>query len=162
MSATIESRVVESGRDDYVDEAWALKEQIRKEDGVLRQRRGFFKDAYRRSTVYCYLESGPTGPERLVGFAAVRRDGYILFLAVSTEYRGEGFGKQLIAQVADNHSSVTCHARTTNEGAIGFYRHLGFEVKRRIENYYEDGGDAFYLKLGTSGGITERLSRLLG
>lgn len=161
MSATIESRVVESGADDYVDEAWALKEQIRREEGVLRQRRGFFKDAYRRSTVYCYVESGPLEPERLVGFAAVRRDGYILFLAVSPEYRGEGFGEQLIAQVADNHSSVTCHARTTNEGAIGFYRHLGFEIKRKIENYYEDGGDAYYLKLGTGGGITDRLSRLL-
>jgi ribosomal-protein-alanine N-acetyltransferase len=161
VSATIESRVVESGADDYVDEAWALKEQIRREDGVLRQRRGFFKDAYRRSTVYCYLETGQLEPERLVGFAAVRRDGYILFLAVSEEYRGDGFGKQLIARVADNHSSVTCHARTTNEPAIGFYKHMGFEVQRRIENYYEDGGDAFYLKLGSSGGITDRLSRLL-
>ncbi|WP_136715325.1 GNAT family N-acetyltransferase [Halorientalis salina] len=161
MSATIESRVVESGADDYVDEAWALKEQIRREDGVLRQRRGFFKDAYRRSTVYCYLETGQLEPERLVGFAAVRRDGYILFLAVSEEYRGNGFGKQLIARVADNHSSVTCHARTTNEPAIGFYKHMGFEVQRRIENYYEDGGDAFYLKLGSGGGITDRLSRLL-
>jgi ribosomal protein S18 acetylase RimI-like enzyme len=81
---------------------------------------------------------------------------------VAPEYRGEGFGKQLVARVAENHSSVTCHARTTNEEAIGFYQHLGFEIKRRIENYYEDSGDAHYLKLGTSGGITERLSRLLG
>ncbi len=161
MSASIESRVVESGADDYVDEAWGLKEQIRRDEGVLRQRRGFFKDAYRRSTVYCYVQSSPKAPERLVGFAAVRRDGYILFLAVSPDHRGEGFGKQLIAQVADNHSSVTCHARTTNEAAVGFYRHLGFEVKRTIENYYEDGGNAYYLKLGTGGGITDRLSRLL-
>jgi len=162
VSATIESRVVESGADDYVDEAWALKEEIRREEGVLRQRRGFFKDAYRRSTVYCYLESGPLEPDRLVGFAAVRRDGYILFLAVSEDHRGEGFGEQLVARVADNYSSVTCHARLTNEPAIGFYRHLGFEVKRRIENYYEDGGDAYYLELDTGGGIAERLSRLLG
>jgi ribosomal protein S18 acetylase RimI-like enzyme len=162
VSATIERRVVESGVDDYVDAAWELKEQIRREEGVLRQRRGFFKDAYRRSTVYCFLESGPLDDDRLVGFAAVRRDGYILFLAVAPEYRGEGFGKQLVARVAENHSSVTCHARTTNEEAIGFYQHLGFEIKRRIENYYEDSGDAHYLKLGTSGGITERLSRLLG
>jgi len=161
VSATIESRVVESGSEDFVDEAWALKEQIRREEGVLRQRRGFFQDAYRRSTVYCYLERGPREPERLVGFAAVRRDGYILFLAVDPEYRGEGVGKQLIARVADNHSSVTCHARTTNEQAIGFYEHVGFGIERRIDNYYEDGGDAYYLKLATGGGIAERLSKLL-
>ncbi|AQL41519.1 GNAT family N-acetyltransferase [Halorientalis sp. IM1011] len=162
MSATVESRVVDAGEDAYVDDAWALKESIRQEEGVLRQRRGFFRDAYRRSTVYLFLERGPVDTERLIGFAAVRRDGYILFLAVADRYRGEGFGERLVARVADAHSSVTCHARTTNEPAIGFYRHLGFEVKRRIDNYYEDGGDAYYLKLGTGGGITERLQKLLG
>jgi len=162
VSAIVESRVVESGDDAYVDEAWRLKEEIRREEGVLRQRRGFFRDAYRRSTVYLYLESGPVEKETLVGFAATRRDGYILFLAVTEEYRGEEFGKQLIARVADDYSSVTCHARTTNEPAIGFYRHLGFEVTRRIDNYYEDGGDAFYLKLDTdSGSLTQKLSSLL-
>jgi ribosomal protein S18 acetylase RimI-like enzyme len=161
VSATVESRVVDAGDDAYVDDAWALKESIRREEGVLRQRRGFFRDAYRRSTVYLFLESGPVDTERLIGFAAVRRDGYILFLAVADGYRDEGFGERLIARVADDHSSVTCHARSTNESAIGFYRHLGFEIKRRIDNYYEDGGDAYYLKLGSEGGITERLQKLL-
>ncbi|MFB6084285.1 MAG: GNAT family N-acetyltransferase [Halorientalis sp.] len=161
MSATVESRVVDAGDDTYVDEAWTLKESIRREEGVLRQRRGFFRDAYRRSTVYLFVESGPVDTERLIGFAAVRRDGYILFLAVADGYRGEGFGERLVARVADDHSSVTCHARTTNESAIGFYRHLGFEVDRRIDNYYEDGGDAYYLKLGAGGGITDRLQQLL-
>jgi ribosomal protein S18 acetylase RimI-like enzyme len=162
VSATIESRVVDSGADDYVDAAWELKEAIRRAEGVLRQRRGFFKDAYRRSTVYCFLKSGPLEEESLVGFAAVRRDGYILFLAVDPDHRGEGFGKRLIARVADNYSSVTCHARTTNQPAIGFYENLGFEIERRIDSYYEDGGDAYYLKLGSGGGITDKLSRLLG
>ncbi|WP_335998538.1 GNAT family N-acetyltransferase [Halorientalis halophila] len=162
MSATIERQVVDAGDDAYVDDAWALKEAIRRKEGILRQRRGFFRDAYRRSTVYLFLESGPVDTERLVGFAAVRRDGYILFLAVAEGFRGEGFGERLVARVAEDHSSVTCHARSTNEPAIGFYRHLGFEIKRRIDNYYEDGGDAYYLKLGDEGGITERLQRLLG
>jgi ribosomal-protein-alanine N-acetyltransferase len=162
VSATIEAKVVEAGDDAYVDDAWHLKEAIRREEGVLRQRRGFFRDAYRRSTVYLYLASGPVEQEELVGFAATRRDGYILFLAVDADYRGENFGKQLVARVADDYASVTCHARTTNEDAINFYQHLGFEVKRRIDNYYEDGGDAFYLKLDTgSGGLTEKLSNLL-
>ncbi|MFB6165532.1 MAG: GNAT family N-acetyltransferase [Haloarculaceae archaeon] len=162
MSATIERRVVEAGSDEFVDDAWALKEDIRRAEGVLRQRRGFFTDAYRRSTVYCFLQREPVGDDRLVGFAAVRRDGYVLFLAVSPEHRGEGYGKELIARVAEDNTAVTCHARTTNEAAVGFYEHLGFEIQRVIENYYEDGGDAYYLKLGTGGGIADRLSRLLG
>ena len=87
MSVNIELRVVGPGNDDLVGEAWALKERIRKREGVLKQRRGFFTDAYRRSTVYALIASGPE--EELVGFAATRRDGYILFLAIAPEYQGE-------------------------------------------------------------------------
>ena len=155
MSVNVDSRVVAPGNDEFVEDAWELKEEIRERENVLKQRRGFFTDAYRRATVYCYLED-----EKLVGFAAVRRDGYVLFLAVSPNCRGEGVGKRLIARVAEDNRSVTCHARTTNENALQFYEHLGFEIKRRIDDYYEDGGDAYYLKLG-DGGLADRISDLV-
>ncbi|WP_458188489.1 GNAT family N-acetyltransferase [Haladaptatus sp. NG-WS-4] len=157
MSVNIDTRIVPPGDNRYVEEAWTLKENIRQREDVLKQRRGFFTDAYRRSTVYCYVTEEDDG-ERLIGFAAVRRDGYILFLAVDTDFRGQGFGQRLVAKVADNHDSVTCHARTTNENALHFYRHLGFEVVRRIDNYYEDAGDAYYLRLGEEESIAKRLS----
>jgi len=64
--------------------------------------------------------------------------------------------------VAQEHRSVTRHARTTNTGALGFYEHLGFEVVRRIDDYYEDGGDAYYLKLGGGRVLRERLSGIVG
>ncbi|WP_433623539.1 GNAT family N-acetyltransferase [Halomicrococcus sp. NG-SE-24] len=156
MSVNVDMRVVGPGDNRYVEEAWRLKERIRARDGVLKQRRGFFTDAYRRSTVYLYVAEGDQ--DRLIGFAAARRDGYILFLAVDEEFRGEGFGERLVARVADNHSSVTCHARASNENALQFYRHLGFGVERRIGNYYEDGGDAYYLRLGEDEGLAKRLS----
>jgi ribosomal protein S18 acetylase RimI-like enzyme len=158
VSVNIDTRVVGRADDEYVDAAWRLKERIRRSDGVLRQRRGFFRSAYRRSTVYLYIDRTE---ESLIGFAAVRRDGYILFLAVGHQYRGNGFGKRLIARVSDDYGTVTCHARSTNEDAINFYQHIGFDIRRRIENYYEDGGDAFYLKLGEES-IREKLSNLLG
>jgi len=160
VSFNVEARTVARGSDEYVEDAWKLKERIRREHGVLRQRRGFFEDAYRRSKVYLYLNRGRQ--TKLIGFAAVRRDGYVLFLAVAPDVRGEGFGKRLIARVAEDYRSVTCHARTTNRDAIEFYEHVGFDIKRRIDNYYEDGGDAYYLKLGEDASITERLSNLLG
>jgi ribosomal-protein-alanine N-acetyltransferase len=158
VSVNIRRSVVSPGSDEHAERAWQLKERIRREDGVLRQRRRFFENAYKRSTVYLYRDESVG---RLVGFAAVRRDGYILFLAVSPDYRSEGFGKRLVASVADDYSSVTCHARTTNQEALQFYRHLGFEVKRRIDGYYEDGGDAYYLQLGETESIRERLANLL-
>jgi len=151
----VEKRTDPPGHADHVTEAWKLKERIRREEGVLRQRRGFFTDAYRRSTTHLLFED-----RRLVAFASVRRDGYILFLAVAPDCRGRGYAERLIADVAEDHRSVTCHARTTNDPALGFYEHLGFEVKRRIDSYYEDGGDAFYLKLG-EGSLRERLSEFV-
>ncbi len=157
VSVNVESMVVDRGDDTLLREAWDLKERIRESDGVLRQRRGFFRDAYRRSRVYLYRDRNH---DRTVGFAAVRSDGYVLFLAVDERYRGHGFGKRLIARVAEDNGSVTCHARTTNESAVGFYESIGFRIQRRIENYYEDGGDAYYLKLGEES-FREKLTRLL-
>lgn len=159
MSVTIDTRTIGVGDDAFVEQAWELKERIRREEGVLKQRRGFFTDAYRRARVYALIEPG-YDEESLVGFAATRRDGYILFLAVHPAYRGEGLGRQLVAAVADDHSSVTCHARATNESALSFYEHLGFEIERRVNGYYEDNGDAYYLRLG-EGGLASKLSRFM-
>ena len=165
VSVDVTKRVAEAGSDEHVDAAWELKEHVRCEDGVLKQRHGFFTNAYRRATVHL-LFAGVRGagrgsePDDLIGFAAVRRDGYVLFLAVDPTHRGEGFGRRLMATVADEHDAVTCHARATNEAAVDFYEHIGFEVKRRIDNYYEDGGAAYYLKLG-GGSLTDRLSEFM-
>ncbi|MFB6297868.1 MAG: GNAT family N-acetyltransferase [Salinirussus sp.] len=159
MSVNVRRLVVDAGDDTHVARAWRLKERIRQEEGVLRQRRSFFDSAYERSTVFMYVDESR---DSLIGFAAVRRDGYVLFLAVDEEYRNQGFGKRLVASVAEEYGSVTCHARTTNREALQFYRELGFDVRRRIDSYYEDGGDAYYLKLGEEEGIRDRLKKLLG
>ncbi|MFB6130887.1 MAG: GNAT family N-acetyltransferase [Salinigranum sp.] len=156
MSVNVETRVDEPGDAAHASEAWALKERIRRDENVLKQRRSFFMDAYRRSRTHLLYEDGT-----LVGFASVRRDGYILFLAVAPETRGEGYGRHLIAAVARNHRTVTCHARTTNENALSFYEHIGFEIVRRINNYYEDGGDAYYLRLGEDASLRDRLTEFL-
>ncbi|MEF8780419.1 MAG: N-acetyltransferase [Haloferacaceae archaeon] len=155
MSVTVEKRIDDPGESDHLDEAWELKERIRREENVLKQRKGFFRNAYRRASSHLYFED-----DDLVGFTSVRRDGYILFLAVAPEARGQGYGERLVADVAANHRTVTCHARTTNDNALDFYHHLGFETKRHIRNYYEDGGDAYYLKLGDEG-LTQKLSKLI-
>ena len=155
MSATVEKRVDEAGETDHVEAAWQLKEHIHRTEGVLKQRRGFFVNAYRRSTTHLFFED-----DELVAFGSVRRDGYILFLAVRPDARGRGYGQRLIAEIAEQHRTVTCHARATNEAALGFYDHLGFRIDRRIDNYYEDNGDAYYLKLGEHEGIREKFSAL--
>ena len=160
MSINLEARTDAPGDTTHEAAAWNLKERIRRREGVLKQRRGFFSDAYRRSKTHLLFDR-TDGTERLIGFVSARRDGYILFLAVAPESRGRGFGRRLVAAVADEQATVSCHARTTNEAALAFYENLGFEIERRIDSYYEDGGDAYYLKLGDDGGLAERLSNLL-
>ena len=156
MSATVETRRDGRGEDRHEADAWALKERIRREEGVLKQRRGFFRDAYKRADCRLLFVD-----DELAGFVTARRDGYILFLAVSPAFRGEGYGERLVAAVARDHDSVTCHARATNEAALSFYRHIGFETVRRIDGYYEDGGDAYYLKLGQDRSLSEKLSEFV-
>lgn len=156
MSATVETRIDRPGDSTHAEAAWELKERIRNAEGVLKQRRSFFMDAYRRASCRLLFED-----ESLAGFVSTRRDGYILFLAVSPDHRGKGYGERLVAEVARDHDTVTCHARATNENALAFYRHIGFDVTRRIDNYYEDGGDAYYLRLGEGKSISERLSEFV-
>jgi len=156
VSVTVEKQVDPPGESELVAAAWELKERIRSAEGVLRQRRGFFVDAYRRSTTHLLVAS-----DQLIAFASVRQDGYILFLAVDPDHRGRGHAERLVADVAEEHQSITCHARTTNRQALEFYKHLDFEVVRRIDDYYEDGGDAYYLKLGGES-LRERLSGFVG
>lgn len=156
VSVNVEKRIDNSGETTHVERAWELKEQIRRSEGVLKQRRDFFTDAYRRATTLLYFEDS-----QLVAFCSVRRDGYILFLAVAPHARGQGYGEQLVAEIAESHDTITCHARTTNQSALGFYRHLGFRVTREIDNYYEDNGNAYYLKLGEEDSIRQRLSEFL-
>lgn len=156
VSATVETRIDRPGDATHAEAAWELKERIRRDEDVLKQRRSFFVDAYRRASCKLLFED-----DVLAGFVSVRRDGYILFLAVSPDFRGRGYGERLVAEVARDHDSVTCHARATNENALEFYRHIGFEVRRRIDNYYEDSGDAYYLRLGESKSISERLSEFV-
>lgn len=157
MSTTVELQVVPRGDDDHLEAAWTLKERIRADEGVLKQRRSFFARAFRRARVYVAL--GTEG--ELVGFAAARRDGYLLFLAVAPDHRGRGLGRRLVACVAEDHDRVTCHARCTNDDALAFYRHLGFETVRRLTSYYEDGGDAYLLRLGDPPRLTERLREFI-
>lgn len=156
MSVNVEKGVDAPGETDHLDEAWELKERIREAEGVLKQREGFFRNAYRRARSHLLFVD-----DDLAAFASVRTDGYVLFLAVEPAHRGEGFGRRLVAEIADDHRTVTCHARTTNDDALRFYDRVGFDVQRRVDGYYEDGGDAYYLRLGEDGGIRDRLSDLI-
>lgn len=143
-----------------LEEVWKVKERIKKEEGLLRQSRGFFSRSYKRNKGHLCIDIGEIIKDgdsenkvekkkgKVVGFETIRSDGYILFLGVSPDYRGLGIGKRLIKKAKQDHGSLSCHARKSNEKAIGFYKHLGFEIKKKIDSYYENGESAYYLVKG--------------
>lgn len=143
MSVVLRTEIVDPGNSSYVSQAWELKEEIREQEGVLRQDHWFFVDSYTEARVYCLVDDDDT----LRGFAAMRDNGYLMFLAVAPTYQGEGFGELLLREVVETYPVITCHVRVTNEDALGFYEHLGFRRVHREERYYEDGGDAYYMSV---------------
>lgn len=151
MSSDVEIRSVGPGDEAFLDEAWAIKERISRAEGVLGQSRDYFAYEYRRSTAYVPLSNrerstpSGTGPDAL-GFAVVGANGYLSLLGVDPDRRREGLGTRLVAAVADDYDSVTCHARASNGAAVAFYERLGFAVERRVESYYPDGADAYSLR----------------
>lgn len=125
----------------YLDDVWDVKQRIRREEGYLCQTWDFFSSSYERNTGHIFLDDD----DEIAGFSVVRSDGYILFLGVHPDHRGKGLGRALVGKVADEYNKLTCHARESNDNAVEFYRHLGFEVERHIESYYQDGESARYL-----------------
>ena len=125
-----------------LNEAWLLKEEIRREENLLKQKWGFFAQMYHEAEKFWCVDS-KTKEE--LGFIAVQENGYIFFIAVGMNRREEGIGKYLVNSLGGKYDCITCHVRTTNMGAIDFYEKIGFKNEKLVRRYYEDGGDALYL-----------------
>ncbi len=76
--------------------------------------------------------------------------GHIKDLAVRQDARGNGVGTRLLRHAINTLESQKVHAiklevRRGNQRAIELYRAHGFEQRRTIDGYYDDGEDALLL-----------------
>lgn len=82
---------------------------------------------------------------------------YIMTLGVLATYRERGVGSQLLRHaldtatrppVAANVEEVYLHVQVGNDAALSFYMRHGFEVKKRLVNYYRklDPADCYYVR----------------
>ena len=44
---------------------------------------------------------------------------------------------------------ITLEVKSHNEIAVSFYQKFGFEIDRKVPNYYEDGSDAYVMLFST-------------
>lgn len=90
-----------------------------------------------------------------VGFVALeprRGDLWILQLSVDPEKRRWGVGSQLVAAASVFAEERGCDriflsVRSSNRGALEFYRSLGFRQRELLTNYYSNGEDGIRMFL---------------
>lgn len=80
--------------------------------------------------------------------------GHIKDIAVRADARGDGIGRVLLRRALNMLEAQRVHAvklevRESNERAISLYRSQGFEHRRTVEGYYDDGEDALLLVRAT-------------
>lgn len=69
---------------------------------------------------------------QLVGFIGLSEDN-IEMLFIHNDCRGKGIGKQLIRYAIDQLHIKKVDVNEQNTQAVGFYEHMGFQVKERSE-----------------------------
>ncbi len=96
--------------------------------------------------VMCRIEYGQ-GYVRNV----MRTLGHVVSVAVREKFRRRGIATNLMLASMDamkrvyGVEEVYLEVRVSNEPAINLYRKLGFEIVKKIENYYLDGEDAYVM-----------------
>ncbi len=91
----------------------------------------------------------------VVGYACywlVEDEAYLANIAVAPGWRGRGLGRRLLAGslewiAGDGAREVVLEVRKGNRAAISLYREMGFKIVGRRPGHYEDGEDAWVMRL---------------
>ena len=143
-----------------MSEALIRRMTIQDVDGVHAIEQATFKKPWKRedfvkemttNTCARYLVAEDEG--KIVGFAGawiVLDEAHITNIAVLSDYRGRGIGRDLTAgllQYAANLGVVyaTLEVRRSNVIAQNLYKSLGFEYVGVRKRYYEDNGEDAFL-----------------
>ncbi len=92
----------------------------------------------------------------LLGFVGMRvedEEGHISTLAVRPDWHGRGLGELLLYTalnqvIKDKGRTVTLEVRITNYVAQGLYAKYGFRPVSVLKGYYQDGENAFLMRVG--------------
>ncbi len=84
----------------------------------------------------------------VAGVVSAPRRARVLMLAVQDGYRGRGLGTALMDEftrrcVARGISSIELEVRVSNEGAIRFYKRLGYTIRYLLPRFYTDKEDGY-------------------
>jgi ribosomal-protein-alanine N-acetyltransferase len=88
----------------------------------------------------------------IVGVQTHENKANILMLSVSEYYQNRKIGTELLKEFLKiisnlNIKIIELEVRTDNEKAISFYKKHNFKIKKKIEEFYQNGEDAFTMAL---------------
>ncbi len=111
-----------------------------------------FQDMLRRgrASVLVCEEGGALIGDAVVLYRRNSPAARIYSLVVQPAQRGRGIARQLLAAVEAEARERGCQTlrlevRPDNSQALSLYRHSGYAVERRLEQFYEDGSPAVRL-----------------
>ena len=98
--------------------------------------------------IICRIEHGFSSFKKL----KIVKKGHIVSVAIKETHRRKGIGKALINNALQGMMMRNCaeaflEVRISNVMAIELYKVLGFEIKSRMERYYNDGEIAYSMSL---------------
>ncbi|HEY8424361.1 MAG TPA: ribosomal protein S18-alanine N-acetyltransferase, partial [Clostridia bacterium] len=119
----------------------------------------FEQDAWTEQNFLGALESGLSkifvyqADKKIVGYAVltvVFDEAHLDNIAVSSRYRRQGIGRQLILYILRyleniGINKITLEVRISNTAAINLYKSLGFVIEGVRKKYYEDLEDAYIM-----------------
>jgi len=102
-------------------------------------------------TTLSYRISTPNEP--IVGFVFVMTSqgtGHITTIGVAPEHRRRGLAEKMLAHCEEalqkrEIATVSLEVRVSNIAAQSLYRGLGYTIVQRLNNYYNNGEDAFLM-----------------
>ena len=87
-------------------------------------------------------------PIRAFGIVVPRIDAeHIWAFAVDPPFQGQGLGNQLLSEmIADSYDDMTLNVKASNVPAIRLYKKFGFEVTKRLVDWYLEEGDGLHMR----------------
>lgn len=93
--------------------------------------------------------------QRIIGFFAlwvIFEDAQLITFQVDPDYQGLGFANKMLSYIIgylkdQSCENITLEVSVTNDKAINLYQKFNFEKLTIRKRYYENGDDAFLMKL---------------
>ncbi len=111
---------------------------------IIYQKQNHLKNIYKSDPLIQFYVI--KNQDELIGYVSFKQyeDCYDIYnFLVTKKYQRQGYGTLLLKRL--QHNDIYLEVNKNNDRAIKLYEKLSFKVVRTINNYYNDGSDAYVM-----------------